>query len=120
MEHVLTLVVISLFLYIVLIGAFGGTCWFIYTTWITTLFPQQKRKGKGGERAKKSSGGSKRVDPANQTAVSGTDGPAVATGSKTYDESWIPAQHLQRPEAKRVGSGRGTPKSKGKAGLPIP
>lgn len=100
----------SIFLYLVLFGAFGGTVYFIYTTWITTLFPQKKRGGKGGERAKRSSGGSKKVDPADQAAVAGADGPAVTSGAKAYDESWIPAQHLQRPEAKRVRSG--TPKTK--------
>ncbi|KAF1970994.1 hypothetical protein BU23DRAFT_510666 [Bimuria novae-zelandiae CBS 107.79] len=102
-----------IFLYIVLLGAFGGTVYFIYNTWITTLFPQQKRGGKGGERAKKSSEGSKKVDPTKQVAVVGADGPAVTSGAKAYDESWIPAQHLQRPEAKRISSGRGgTPKTK--------
>lgn len=101
----------SIFLYLILLAAFGGTCYFIYNTWITTLFPQKKRGGKGGERAKKSSGGAKEVDPADQASVVGADGPAVTTGvSKSYDESWIPAGHLQRPEAKRVGSGR--PKSR--------
>ncbi|KAK3213725.1 hypothetical protein GRF29_28g744812 [Pseudopithomyces chartarum] len=105
-----------IFLYLVLLGAFGGTVYFIYNTWITTLFPQQKRGGKGGERAKKSSGGSKKVDPSEQVAVVGADGPAVTTGSRAYDESWIPAQHLQRPEAKRISSGRaGTPKTKVKS-----
>ena len=102
----------SIFLYLVLAGAFGGLCYFIYTTWITTLFPQKRRAGKGGERAKKSSGGSKKVDPAEQVSVVGADGPAVTSGAqaKAYDESWIPASHLQRPEARRVGSGR--PKSR--------
>ncbi|KAJ4362360.1 Increased recombination centers protein 22 [Neocucurbitaria cava] len=99
-----------LFLYLVLLGAFGGTVYFIYNTWITTFFPQKKGRGKGGERAKKSSGGSKKVDPADQVAVVGADGPAVTSGAKAYDESWIPASHLQRPEAKRVRSG--TPKAK--------
>ncbi|KAF2112998.1 hypothetical protein BDV96DRAFT_579553 [Lophiotrema nucula] len=99
-----------IFLYLVLLGAFAGTVYFIYNTWITTLFPQKKRGGKGGERAKKSSGGSKKVDPADQAAVLGADGPAVTSGAKAYDESWIPAAHLQRPEAKRVRSG--TPKAK--------
>lgn len=99
-----------IFLYLFLAAGFGGTCYFIYTTWITTLFPQKRRGGKGGERAKKSSGGSKTVDPSNQASVVGEDGPAVTTGAKAYDESWIPAAHLKRPEAKRVGSGR--PKSR--------
>ncbi|KAK4546413.1 hypothetical protein LTR36_002090 [Oleoguttula mirabilis] len=99
-----------IFLYLFLLAAFGGTCYFIYNTWISTLFPQKRRGGKGGERAKKSSGGSKKVDPADQVSVIGADGPAVTSGAKAYDESWIPAGHLQRPEAKRVGSGR--PKSR--------
>ncbi|KAK5681827.1 Increased recombination centers protein 22 [Elasticomyces elasticus] len=103
-----------IFLYLFLLAAFGGTCFFIYTTWIQTLFPQKRRGGKGGERAKRSSGQSKKVDPADQVSVVGADGPAVTSsaqlGGKSYDESWIPAGHLQRPEAKRVGSGR--PKSR--------
>ncbi|KAF2252224.1 hypothetical protein BU26DRAFT_516894 [Trematosphaeria pertusa] len=102
-----------IFLYLVLLAAFAGTVYFIYNTWITTLFPQKKRGGKGGERAKKSSGGSKKVDPSDQAAVIGADGPAVTSGAKAYDESWIPAQHLQRPEARRVRSG--TPKTKVKS-----
>jgi hypothetical protein len=100
----------SIFLYLFLAAAFGGTIYFIYNTWITTLFPQKKRGGKGGERAKRSSGGSKKVDPADQASVVGADGPAVASGAKAYDESWIPEGHLKRPEARRVGSGR--PKSR--------
>ncbi|KAF2744990.1 hypothetical protein M011DRAFT_528041 [Sporormia fimetaria CBS 119925] len=103
----------SIFLYLILAGIFAGTCYFIYTTWITTLFPQKKGRGKGGERAKRSSGGSKKVDPADQVAVVGADGPAVTSGAKAYDESWIPLGHLQRPEAKRVRSG--TPRTKSKA-----
>jgi hypothetical protein len=103
----------SVFLYLVLLGAFGGTAYFVYNTWITTLFPQKRRGGKGGERAKKSSGGSKKVDPAEQISVVGADGPAVTTSSKAYDASWIPAAHLQRPDAKRVRSG--TPKTKVKS-----
>ena len=99
----------SIFLYLVLLGVFTGTVYFIYSTWITTFFPQKRRGGKGGERAKKSSGGSKKVDPSEQVAVVGADGPAV-TSSKVYDESWIPATHLNRPEARRVKSG--TPKGK--------
>ncbi|KAJ9660724.1 Increased recombination centers protein 22 [Coniosporium apollinis] len=104
-----------IFLYLILASAFAGTCYFIYNTWITTLFPQKRGRGKGGERAKGSSKQSKRVDPADQVSVIGADGPAVTSGAKAYDESWIPAGHLQRPEAKRVGSGRSTPKTARKA-----
>jgi len=102
-----------IFLYLVILGVFTGTVYFIYNTWITTFFPQKKGRGKGGERAKRSSQGTKKVDPADQVAVVGADGPAVTSGAKAYDESWIPAAHLQRPEAKRVRSG--TPKTKAKA-----
>ncbi|KAK5000087.1 Increased recombination centers protein 22 [Elasticomyces elasticus] len=94
-----------IFLYLVLTSVFAGTCYFIYTTWITTLFPQKRRGGKGGERAKRSSGQSKKVDPADQVSVIGADGPAVTSGAKAYDESWIPAHHINRPDARRINSG---------------
>ena len=100
----------SIFLYLFLITLFGATVYFIFTTWVTTLFPQKARGGKGGDRAKRSTQGSKKVDPNDQVSVLGADGPAVTTGAKAYDESWIPAGHLNRPEAKRVKSG-GRPKS---------
>ena len=105
----------SIFLYLFLLAAFAGTCYFIYNTWITTLFPQKRRGGKGGERAKRSAGGSKKVDPADQVSVLGADGPAVTSGAKAYDESWIPQHHINRPEAKRVKSGGpARPKSRSK------
>ena len=103
-----------IFLYLLLAGLFVGSCYFIYNTWITTLFPQKPRAGKGGERAKRSSGGTKKVDPSDQVSVVGADGPAVTSGAKAYDESWIPEHHINRPEAKRLKSG-GRPKSRGKA-----
>ncbi|KIW03690.1 uncharacterized protein PV09_05007 [Verruconis gallopava] len=98
-----------IFLYVFLSACFAGTCYFIYNTWIATLFPQKKRGGKGGERAKGPSKAGKPVDSSDQAA----DGPATASGAKVLDESWIPPQHLKKPEAKRTGSGRAsTPKSK--------
>lgn len=93
-----------IFLYLFLLAAFLGTSYFIYNTWISTLFPQKRRGGKGGERAKTSSRGSKKVDPSDQISVVGADGPAV-TSSKLYDESWIPEHHINRPEARRIKSG---------------
>jgi len=98
-----------IFLYLVLLAGFGGTLYFIYKTWLETLFPQTRRGGKGGERAKRSSLGTKKaVAPEDQVSVIGADGPAVTTGAlaqKAYDESWIPDHHINRPSAKRVKSG---------------
>lgn len=96
-------------MYLVLLGAFGGTLYFVYKTWIESLFPQTRRGGKGGERAKRSSLGTKKaVAPEDQVSVIGADGPAVTTSAeaqKAYDESWIPDHHINRPTAKRVKSG---------------
>lgn len=106
----------SIFLYIVLLSAFAGTLYFVYKTWIETLFPQTRRGGKGGERAKRSSAGSKKaVDVKDQVSVIGADGPAVTTGAeaqKAYDESWIPQSHINRPTAKRVKSGASSKKNR--------
>jgi len=93
-----------MFLYLFLGALFGGTCWFIYRTWVRQLFPQKKPAAKTGSRAKKAADAPK--------PAAADDASAAATGSKPYDESWIPPQHLQRPEAKRVRSG--TPKTKSK------
>jgi len=56
------------------------------------------------------------VKKADEAApVSGGDGTAVSSGAKAYNEEWIPAHHMQRPDAKKVKSGTPKPKSKGKA-----
>lgn len=106
------LTISSIFLYLFLLAAFLGTLYFVYKTWIETLFPQTKRHGKGGERAKRSSQGTKKaVAPEDQVSVIGADGPAVTTGAlaqQAYDESWIPDHHINRPVAKRVKSGAST------------
>lgn len=108
--------VFSIFLYLFLLAGLSGILYFIYKTWIQTLFPQTKRGGKGGERAKRSSGGSKKaVDVKDQISVIGADGPAVTTGAlaqKAYDESWIPDHHINRPKAKRVQSGASSKKTR--------
>ncbi|QDS77273.1 hypothetical protein FKW77_003914 [Venturia effusa] len=101
-----------IFIYLLLAAMFGGTLLFIYNTWIKTLFPQTRRHGKGGERARASTQGKKTaVAPTEQISVIGADGPAVTASS--FDSSWIPPNHLQRPGAKRIRSG--TPKGKPKA-----
>ncbi|ESZ94516.1 signal sequence receptor alpha chain [Sclerotinia borealis F-4128] len=104
------------FLYLFLLAAFAGTLYMVYKTWIETLFPQTRKGGKGGERAKRSSGGSKKaVDVKDQVSVIGADGPAVTTQSlaqQAYDESWIPDHHINRPTARRVKSGSSKIKTK--------
>ncbi|KAA8563686.1 hypothetical protein MFRU_024g01210 [Monilinia fructicola] len=105
-----------IFLYIFLLAVFAGTLYFVYKTWIETLFPQTRKGGKGGERAKRSSAGTKKaVDVKDQVSVIGADGPAVTTQSlaqQAYDESWIPEHHINRPAARRVKSGSSKIKTK--------
>ncbi|KAH7318726.1 hypothetical protein B0I35DRAFT_479205 [Stachybotrys elegans] len=85
-----------IFLYLFLTAAFGGLLYFVYKTWIESLFPQAKRT-KPAKKAKKP------VDA--DAALSGSESTGVATPGKSYDESWIPDHHINRPSAKRVKSG---------------
>ncbi|KAL7797475.1 hypothetical protein V8C37DRAFT_276916 [Trichoderma ceciliae] len=80
-----------IFLYLVLTAAFGGTLYFVYKTWIEALFPQTKRTRAPKKPVQKP------VDPAD--ALSGSE-----SAGKSYDESWIPDHHINRPVAKRVKS----------------
>lgn len=100
----------SLFLYLVLASAGAGTMYFVYKTWLETLFPQTKKGGKGGERARRSLAGTKKAVPVEeQLSVIGGDGPAVTNkdlAQKAYDENWIPDHHINRPSARRVKSGK--------------
>lgn len=92
-----------------LAGVGAGTLYYVYKTWIETLFPQTKGRGKGGERARRSLAGSKKAVPVDeQLSVIGADGPAVTNkdmAQKAYDEQWIDPSHLNRPAARRVKSG---------------
>ncbi|KAI1631242.1 hypothetical protein F4809DRAFT_658312 [Biscogniauxia mediterranea] len=90
-----------IFLYAFLAAAFSGTCYFVYKTYIEALFPQTKKTVK------------KTKPVAEKEPLSGGEGPASGT-DKGYDESWIPADHLNRPTARRAKSGA-SGKSKGKA-----
>lgn len=93
-----------IFLYLVLSAVFAGTLYFVYKNWIEALFPQAKR-------AKPSSAGkkAKKMSSDADAALSGSESVGTATGSKTYDESWIPDHHINRPVAKRI---RSIPKKK--------
>jgi len=84
----------SIFLYLFLTGAFAGTLYFVYKTWIEALFPQARRAPRK----------TKKVEPAPDANVSGSESTGVSTG-KAYDESWIPEHHI-RPAAKRTKKGR--------------
>ena len=101
----------SIFLYLFLLAIFSGILYFVYNTWVSTLFPQKPRAAKSHKRVTVGAGsGAKKADPTDPAAE---DGPALASGAKPYDESWIPAHHINRPEARRVKSGV-RPKSRGK------
>jgi hypothetical protein len=86
----------SIFLYLVLTAAFGGTLYFVYKTWIEALFPQAKRAPRTPKKAKKSA----EVD----APLSGSESATTTGSGKGYDESWIPEHHINRPSAKRVKS----------------
>ena len=77
---------------------FAGSSYWIYTTWIATLFPQKTRGGKGGDRARKTP---KKVDPNGQVSVIGKDGPAVTSSAQAYELPWIPQNNLEPPKVKR-------------------
>ncbi|KAI2643527.1 hypothetical protein GGS21DRAFT_486048 [Xylaria nigripes] len=87
-----------IFLYFFLSSAFVGTCYFVYKTYIEAFFPQSKKT----RSSKAKSAVEKEPLSSGEGNASGND--------KGYDESWIPAEHLNRPTARRGG---GKSKSKG-------
>ncbi|KUI71138.1 Increased recombination centers protein 22-2 [Cytospora mali] len=90
-----------IFLYLFLTGVFGGTLYFVYKTWIEALFPQTRRAPKPAKKSKKP------VEVAEP--LSGSESTGVTTGtSKSYDESWIPEHHINRPATKRTKSKKAT------------
>lgn len=94
----------SIFLYLFLTGAFAGTLYFVYKTWIEALFPQAKRT----RPAKKTKKTVEVTEP-----LSGSESTGVTTGSgKVYDEAWIPEHHINRPVARRVKSSASTKSKK--------
>jgi hypothetical protein len=99
----------SIFLYFFLLACFVGVVYFFYTIWIAPYFPQ--KRSRGGDRTKR--GAAKKGAADEGISATGTEGAAVTTGSKAYNEEWIPAHHIQKPQARTVKSG--TPKSKSKS-----
>ncbi|PHH64934.1 hypothetical protein CDD81_3791 [Ophiocordyceps australis] len=92
-----------LFLYFLLCALSTGIVYFAYKTWIETLFPL--RRPVPARRSRRSLDADAASSP-SRGPVDAAD--ATSSGAKTYDESWIPQHHIQRPVAKRVKSGAGT------------
>ncbi|KAK4103890.1 hypothetical protein N658DRAFT_419503 [Parathielavia hyrcaniae] len=94
-----------IFLYLILTGLFGATLYFVYKTWIEALFPQARpTKGPGGG----GGGGGKKKRVVEAEPLSGSESAGATSGGdagKSYDESWIPNHHINRPVARRVKSG---------------
>jgi hypothetical protein len=95
---------LSIFLYLFLLACFAGTVYFFYTVWIAPYFPQKRKGGKAPEFSKKASGASKKAEE-------GPSSPAVSSAT-TYNAEWIPAHHINRPEARKV---KGSSRSKSRA-----
>ena len=93
----------SIFLYLVLSGAFAGVCYFVYNTYIAAFFPQPKRT-----KAPK-----KIAVVVDKEPVSGGEGSASGTDKASFDESWIHMDHINRPTASRVKSGASAKSKKG-------
>ncbi|KAL3478634.1 translocon-associated protein, alpha subunit [Aspergillus californicus] len=80
-----------IFLYFFLLASFGGVAYFFYNVWIAPYFPQKRKASKGAE---KPTSASKKVEAPAET-------PAVSSAT-TYNADWIPAHHINRPEARKV------------------
>ncbi|KAE8370092.1 hypothetical protein BDV27DRAFT_120015 [Aspergillus caelatus] len=94
-----------LFLYFFLLACFSGVVYFFYTVWVAPYFPQKRKSGKGAEYSKKTPGAAKKVETVEPSS------PAVSSAT-TYNADWIPAHHINRPEARKV---KGSTRSKSRA-----
>ncbi|KAF9892530.1 hypothetical protein FE257_001639 [Aspergillus nanangensis] len=85
-----------IFLYFFLLACFGGVSYFFYTVWVAPYFPQKRKAGKPVD--KKSAAAAKKAEEEAAPAV---------TSATAYNADWIPAHHINRPEARKVkGQGR--------------
>lgn len=64
-----------IFLYLFLTGAFAGTLYFVYKTWIEALFPQARRAPRK----------TKKVEPVADANVSGSESTGVSTGKRSEE-----------------------------------
>ncbi|KAE8140603.1 hypothetical protein BDV38DRAFT_239989 [Aspergillus pseudotamarii] len=94
-----------LFLYFFLLACFSGVVYFFYTVWVAPYFPQKRKSGKGAEYSKKTSVAAKKAETVEPSS------PAVSSAT-TYNADWIPAHHINRPEARKV---KGSTRSKSRA-----
>lgn len=81
----------SIFLYFFLLACFVGVVYFFYTVWVAPYFPQKRKGGKFTEKK----------TPAKREIVEESPSPAVASAT-AYNADWIPAHHINRPEARKV------------------
>jgi len=91
-----------IFLYLVLSAVGGGVAYFVYKTWVEALFPQAPRRSNASKKAAAAAAAAKKAEAAPEP-LSGSESAGASSG-KGYDESWIPAHHINRPVAKRVRS----------------
>ncbi|KAF5015025.1 hypothetical protein F66182_13793 [Fusarium sp. NRRL 66182] len=81
-----------IFLYFFILAFFAGIFYFFYTVWIAPYFPQKRR----GRESKKAGVAVKKTDldiPSPDAAV---------PSATSYNSDWIPAHHIQKPEARKV------------------
>ncbi|EED12891.1 translocon-associated protein, alpha subunit, putative [Talaromyces stipitatus ATCC 10500] len=83
-----------IFLYFFILAFFVGIFYFFYTVWIAPYFPQ-KRRGRESKKA---------IVKKTDLDVPSPDAAAVPTTA--YNSDWIPAHHIQKPEARKVKGAR--------------
>lgn len=82
----------SIFLYFFILAFFAGIFYFFYTVWIAPYFPQKRR----GRDSKRAGVATKKTD----LDVPSPD--AAVPSASSYNSDWIPAHHIQKPEARKV------------------